>query len=131
MLCRVYFHQVLFWISGFMIIILELLTSCFATYVLSHRSLALLLFSYHTMSIPYLISLALYLLAPVCLCSRHSFQYTFMIQIYRYTCAYLCTPFGISITTRRGVLTRRGPHVQVSKLGACRFSQLLIRDAQQ
>jgi len=27
-----------------------------------------------------------------------------LIQIYRYTCAWRCTPFGIHITTRWGVL---------------------------
>ena len=37
-------------------------------------STSLLLLSYHTMSIFYLISLTLYLLAPVCLCPRHSFH---------------------------------------------------------
>jgi len=74
-------------------------------------STSLLLLSYHTMSIPYLISLALYLLAPVRLCPRHDFQYMFMIRIYRYTCAYLCSPLGICITTHRGVLTPLDPHV--------------------
>ena len=54
----------------------------------------------------------------------------FMIRIYRYTCAYLSTPSGIRITTRRGVLTPLDPHVQVLKLEACGFSQLLIRVAQ-
>ena len=90
-----------------------------------------LLLSYYIMSIPCLISLAIYLLAPVYLCSRHDLQCMFMIQIYRYKCAYLCTPFGISITTRWGVLTPLDPHVQFLKLGACRFSLLLIRVAQR
>ena len=40
---------------------------------------------------------------------------------------YLCTPFGICITTRRGVLTPLDPHIQVSELWICRFSQLLQR----
>jgi len=93
-------------------------------------SISLLLLSYYTMSIPCLISLAIYLLAFVCLCSRHDFQCLFMIRIYRYTCVYLCTPLGIRITTCWGVLTPLNPHVQVSKLGACEFSQMLIRDAQ-
>ena len=43
--------------------------------------------------------------------------FMFMIQIYRYTCAYPCSPSGFRITTRRGVLTPLDPHVQVSELG--------------
>ena len=66
---------------------------------------SLLLLSYHIMSLPCLISFAVYLLAPACLCLRHSFQCMFMIQIYRYTCAYLCLSLRIHITTRRGVLS--------------------------
>ena len=58
------------------------------------------------------------------------FSMMFMIQIYRYTCAYLYSPSGFCITTRRGVLTPLDPHVQVLELGACGFSQLLIRMAQ-
>ena len=93
-------------------------------------STSLLLLSYHTMSISCLISIIVYLLAPACLCPRHSFQCMFMIRIYRYMCAYLSTPSGIRITTRRGVLTPLDPHVQVLELGTCGFSQLLIRVAQ-
>ena len=66
----------------------------------------------------------------VCLCSRHDFQCMFMFWIYQYTCAYLCTPPGIRITTCRGVLTPMDPHVQVSELEACEFSWLLIRVVQ-
>jgi len=44
---------------------------------------------------------------------------------------YLCTPFGIRITTHWGVLTPLDPYVQVSELGACEFSRLLIRVSQQ
>ena len=40
-----------------------------------------------------------------------------MTRFHRYTYAYLCTPFAINITTRRGVLTPLGPHVQVSEFG--------------
>jgi len=75
------------------------------------HSTSLLLLSNHTMSISYLISLAIYLLAFVCLCSWHGFQYLFMIRIYRYTCAYLCTPLVIRITTCWAVLTPLDPHV--------------------
>jgi len=56
-------------------------------------STSLLLLSYHIMSIPYLILFNVYLLAPACLCPRYDFQCMFMIRIYRYTCAYLCSPF--------------------------------------
>ena len=40
-----------------------------------------LLLSYYIMCIPYLMSLAISLLAHVCLCTRHDFQCMFMIQI--------------------------------------------------
>ena len=85
-------------------------------------STSLLLLSYHTMNILYLISLVISLLAPACLYPRHSFQYMFTFQIYRYTCVYLCTPFGISITARWRILTPLDPHVQVSEIGAYGFS---------
>ena len=42
-----------------------------------------------------------------------------------------CTLLGIRHTTRWGVLTPLNPHVQILELGACGFSQLLIRVAQQ
>ena len=107
-----------------------LLTSCFATCVLVFYSTSFLLLSYLTMSDPCLIPFAVYLLVPACLCSRHSFQGMFMIQIYRYTCAYLYSPLGIHITTHQGVLTPLDPHIQVSELGTCGFSGMLIRVAQ-
>jgi len=94
-------------------------------------STSLLLLSYYTMSIPCLISLAIYLPASACLCSRYSFQYIIMIQFYRYTWAYLCTPLGIHITTRRGVLTPLDPHVQVLELEVCGSSQLLTWEVQR
>jgi len=40
------------------------------------------------------------------------------------------TPLGIYHTTRWRVLTLLDLHVQISKLRACRFFRLLIRDAQ-
>ena len=86
--------------------------------------------SYLTMSIPYLISLAIYLPTSVCLSSRDGFQCMFTIRIYRYTCAYLCSPLGIHITTRRRVLTPLDPYIQVSEFGACGFFRILIRVAQ-
>ena len=64
-------HQVLLWISGFMIIILYLFISCF---LLVFYPACLLLLSNHTMSLPYLISIAVYLLAPACLCLQHGFH---------------------------------------------------------
>jgi len=91
------------------IIILYMLRSCYTNCILFHQSPAI---SYYTMSVLCFISLVISLLAPICLCYRHSFQCMFMIRIYRYTCAYLCMPFGISITTRWGVLT---PLVHMSR----------------
>ena len=68
-------------------------------------STSLLLLSYHTMSVPCLISFAVYLLGFACLCSRYGFQCMFVIRIYRYSYAYLCSPLSIQITTHRGVLS--------------------------
>ena len=79
---------------------------------------------YHTL-------LVNFLHAHVCLCSRHGFQYMLMTWIYWYTCVYPCTPFGICIIARWGVVTPLDPHVQITKLETCEFSQLLIRVAQQ
>ena len=58
----------------------------------------------------------IYLLLYAC---AYGTVFMFMIQIYRYTCAYLGSPPGFRITTRRGVLTPLDPHVQVLELGAC------------
>ena len=101
------------------ITIVYLLISCFTTCVLFHQSSTLIL-SYLSSSC--LISLAIYLSASVCLSSRHDFQCMFMIQIYRYMCAYLRMLLGISSTTCWGVLALLDPHVQVLELGACEFS---------
>ena len=109
MLCRVCFHRILHWISGLWPL---LYYSCLHPALpLMFYSTSLLLLSYYTWVFPCLISLAIYLLTFVCLCSWHDFQCLFMIQIYRYTCAWPCTPFGFSITTRWGVLTPLDPHV--------------------
>jgi len=51
----------------------------------------------------------------------------FMIQIYRDTCAYLCTLLGIRNTTRWEILTPLDPHVHISQLGAYGFFQMLQR----
>ena len=91
-------------------------------------STSLLLSSYYTMHILCLISLAIFLLAPVCLCSRHGFQYLFMIQIYRYMCAYPCTPLGIHHTTRWGVSDSFGS--SCPDLRVYGFSRLQIRDVE-
>ena len=70
----------------FMIIsILYLLTSCFITCILFHQSPALILL-YHVYS---LLDVTCYIsLFPVCMYSQYDFLGMFMIQIYRYTCAY-------------------------------------------
>ena len=87
-------------------------------------STSLPLLSYYNMSNPCLI-ICYISTCSVCLYSQHDFLDMFMIRIYRYTCVYLCTPLGIRITTHWGVLTPPDPHVQVSELAACGFSQLL------
>ena len=71
--------------------------------------------SYHLISymFPAWYRIIVSLLAPACWYSRHGFQCIFMTWIYQYTCAYLSTPSGFRITTRRGVLTPLDPHVQV------------------
>ena len=113
MLCRVCFHRGLHQISSLWPL---LYYNCLhPTLLLVFYSTSLLLLSYYTMNISCLVSLAIYLPASVCLCSRHNFQCIFMIRIYRYTYAYPYTPFGISITTRRGVLTPLDPHVRPTR----------------
>ena len=102
MFYHVYFHQVLYRISGLWPL---LYYNCLLSALPLVFYSSLLLLSYHTMSIPCLISITIYLHALSCLCSRHDFQCMFMTQIYRYTCAYLCSPLGIYITTRQGVLS--------------------------
>ena len=90
---------------GFPILWLLYYTCSYPAFSLVFYSTCLLLLSYHTMNNPCLIPFVVYLHAPACLCSRHGFQCMFIIQIYRYTCAYLCLPLGICITTRQGVLS--------------------------
>ena len=113
---RVCFHRVLHRITSLWLL---LHYNCLhPTLSLVFYSTNLLLLSYYIMCIPCLISLAISLLAHVCLCSRHDFQCMFMIRIYRCTCAYACTPLGIRNTTRWGVLTPLNPHVQILELEA-------------
>jgi len=40
-----------------------------------------------------------------------------LTRIYRYTCAYLCTPLGIHRITHWGVLTPLDLHIQILELG--------------
>ena len=99
---RVCFHRVLLHISGFMIIIIVfyMFTSCLTFCDLFHKLPALNILSY---TCSYLISLTISLPAHVCLRSWHDFKCTFMIRIYRYTCACSCMPLRIHHTTRMGV----------------------------
>ena len=111
------FHQVLLWIFAFVVIIIILY---------------MLIYSYHI--IPCMLPswyhlLSLYHFCMSVLMTRFSIH-ALLIQIYRYTCAYLCMPLGIRHTTRWAILTPLNPQVQISEFGACGFSQLLIRDAQ-
>ena len=82
MLCHICLYRVLLRIFGFMIIILYMFISCL---LLVFYPACLLLLSDHIMSLPYLMSFAVYLLAPTCLCSRHGFQCMIMIRFYRYS----------------------------------------------
>jgi len=75
------------------------------------------------MHVPYLIS-QLYIssltvsLPLLYACTHDTFFNTCLsIQIYRYTCACLCTPLGIYHTTRWEVLTPLNLHVQILDLG--------------
>ena len=107
------------------LVLSQLLSSGFTSDFCLHPSLPLVFYSTSFLSNLIMIPLAIYLLAPVCLYPRHSFLCMFMIQFYRYMCAHPCTPSSIRITTCWGVLTPLDPHVQVLKLGACGFPQLL------
>ena len=69
--CHVCLYRILIRIFGFMIIILYLFISCL---LLVFYPACLLLLSDHTMSLPYLLSIAVYLLAPACLWLRHGFH---------------------------------------------------------
>jgi len=101
------------------------------TYILLYR-----LYSIPPVSCPYLLHHEYSLLDITCYISTCSYMLVltsrFLMHvydsIYRYTCVYLCTPFGISITTRWEVLTPLNPHVQVSEFGASEFSRMLISD---
>jgi len=44
---------------------------------------------------------------------------------------HVCSSLGIRHTPRWGVLTPLDPHVQISELETCGFSQLLIKVAQR
>jgi len=57
----------------------------------------------------------------------------FLLDIicYMHTCAHPASPLGIGTTRLGSVTDSPGPHVQVMELGACEFSLLLIRVAQQ
>jgi len=99
-----------FW---FMIItILYMLTSCFTTYVLFHQSPALIL-SYHEYSLLD-ITCCIYLLL-------YAYAHDTIFNAYLWfgfidTCVLIFTLLGISITTRRGVLTPLDSHVQSRSL---------------
>jgi len=56
-------------------------------------------------------------IASYCFCSHDTvFDAYFLIQIYRYTCAYLCMPLGTHLATHWGVfLTLLDLHIQILK----------------
>ena len=128
--CRIRFHRVLLRIFGFMIMIIIILLymfiSCLITCVLFHQS-PILIMLYHICS---LLDIAYYLSACSCmpmLTTRFSIH-ALLIWIYRYTCAYPCTPLGIHHTTRREVSHFSGSSCPDPEM--CGFSRLLIRDTQ-
>ena len=95
--CHVCLYQILLRIFSFIIIILYLLVFCllFVLY-----STCLLLLSDYSMSLPCLISIVVYLLAPACLCLRHGFHvYDPDLSIHM---CYPYSPSGFRITTRSG-----------------------------
>ena len=112
-----------------MIIILELLISCFTTCVLFHQSPALIVL-YHACSL--LVITYISLPALVCLYSQHGFQYMLFWFGYIDTrVLILARHLAYTIPLTGEFLTTLDPHVQISEFGACGFSRLLIRDVQQ
>jgi len=105
--CHICFHQILLQIFGFIIvIILYLFTSSLIICVLFHQSPALIIL-YHAYS---LLDVIYYLVTCSCM-SMLTTQFSILallIWIYRYTCAYPCTPLGIHHTTRWGVFDSPG-----------------------
>ena len=100
--CRICFHRVLLQISSFIIIIiLYIFTSCLIICVLFHHAFC----SYHI--IPCMFPSWYHLQSPYSLlyaCAQTRFLiHDLLIHIYRYMCAYPCTPLGIHHTTRWGV----------------------------
>jgi len=117
---------------GFLILLLLLyFISLHPGLPLVFYSTSLLLLSYYTMHILYLISLTISLPAPVCLCSWYGFQYK--LFWFRFIDTLVLIPaHHLTFTTPLvgEFLTPLNLHVQISELGACGFSWLLIRDAQ-
>ena len=112
----------------FIIVILQLLTSYLTTCVLFHQSPALILL-FHVYSLLD-ITCYLYLFLYACThdvifnaCLLFGFIDT-RVLIYARHLAFA------SLLTEEFCLTPLNPHVQVSELGACEFSQLLVRVAQ-
>jgi len=94
-------------------------------------STCLLFLSYYTMHVLCLVSLTISLPTPVCLCSRHDSQYILFWFGFSDACVLIPARHLAFITPLVGeFLTPLNHHVQISKLGACEFSRLLIRDAQ-
>jgi len=75
-------------------------------------------------SFPLISWFLLMFLVNACTCMSESHHLTI------YTCAYLYTPHGLIFVLVGLLLTILNLHVQISELGACGFSRLLIRIAQ-
>ena len=86
---RFYFGFLILWLLLLLLLLYYSYLHLFTTCVLFHQSPAIIIL-YHVCSLLDII----YYSTPVCMCSRHSFQYMVMTWIYRFTCAYPCMPLG-------------------------------------
>ena len=115
---------------GFPVLWLLYYTYLYPAFPFVFYSTSLLLWSYYTMHVPYLISFTISLPAPVCLCPRHDFNACLW---FRFIDTRVLVPARhlAFITSLIGkFLTLLDLHIQILELEACEFSQLLIRDAQ-
>ena len=129
MLCHGWLYRVLLWISSFMIIILYLFISCLSICILFHLSPALF-WSYYESSLLDIIcciSTCPCMLVPTIQFSMHVYDSDLSIHV---CLSMLATWHSYHPLAGEFCLTPLDSHVQVSELGACGFSQLLIRVAQ-
>jgi len=100
----------------------------YPVFPLVFHSTCLLLLSYHTMSLPCLISFAVYLLAPASYAHDTVFNACLWFRFIDTRVLIYARHLAFALPlTRVFYLTPLDPHVQVLELGAYGFSQLLIR----